>query len=214
MNKSQKQSDLQMYHAQIIKKLDEESDTPSLSQFLSASHGFNLKYLAGGKSTSQVNESYFGGESQKNNQSKQYGVGNSILYGIGSSKQGHNNYQKFAETFLQRSTDKTKEKKDQSSSIFDSVPSIDLNISKEELQVLLKRQLNHMVNSREEIFVSAQSKAQGSQGEAKGAESLKRQQAAKQADAAQNANENQQEWSDFDEDINEYDDMAEDVQCS
>lgn len=99
-------------------------------------------------------------------------MGNSIHYGISSNKQGNNNYQKFAETFLQRSTDKTKEKKEQSSSIFDSVPSIDLNLSKEELQVLLKRQLNYMVsNSREENSVNTQSKAQGSQGDAKGTES-------------------------------------------
>lgn len=42
-----KPSDLQMYQAQLRKKLDEDLDTTSLSRFLSASQGAHLKYLAG-----------------------------------------------------------------------------------------------------------------------------------------------------------------------
>lgn len=60
-----------MYQVQLRKKLDEDMDTPSLSRFLSASHGFNQKQLACGQSNSYVNESYFGTESQKISQSKQ-----------------------------------------------------------------------------------------------------------------------------------------------
>lgn len=72
---------------------------------------------------------------------------------MGSCQQAQN-YKKFAETFLQRSTDNTKEKKE-NSSIFDSVPSIDLNLSKDELQVL-KRQLGqcNTVYSNEDISLS------------------------------------------------------------
>ncbi len=47
-------------------------------------------------------------------------------------------YKKFAANFLEKSTD-TKKSRKENSSIFDSVPSIDLNLSKEELQVLMKR---------------------------------------------------------------------------
>jgi len=51
---------------------------------------------------------------------------------MGSCQQAQD-FQKFKENFLQRSTDNTKDKKE-NSSIFDTVPSIDL--SKDELQVL------------------------------------------------------------------------------
>lgn len=76
-----KPSDLQLYKDQLRKKLDDGSDTTSLSRFLSSSQGAHLKYLAC-QSNSQVNESYYGTESQKNagkalNQ-------NSIIYGMGS----------------------------------------------------------------------------------------------------------------------------------
>lgn len=123
--------DLQGYQAQLRKKLDDDLDTPSLSRFLSASQGAHLKYLAC-QSNSQVNESYYGNDSQKNGKPTDH----SLLYGLNNSSQA-NNYKKFADTFLQRSTDKTKEKKEHSS-IFDSVPSIDLSQSKDELKVLMK----------------------------------------------------------------------------
>ena len=55
-NNSSKPSDLQLYKAQLRKKLDEGSETTSLSRFLSSSQGAHLKYLAC-QSNSQVNES-------------------------------------------------------------------------------------------------------------------------------------------------------------
>lgn len=62
--------------------MDDDLDTPSLSRFLSASQGAHLKYLAC-QSNSQVNESYYGNDSQKNGKPTDH---NSVLYGMGSSQ--------------------------------------------------------------------------------------------------------------------------------
>lgn len=62
---------------------------------------------------------------------------------------------------MQRSTDKTqKDKTKEHSSIFDSVPSIDLNLSKDELQILMKKQLgpDYASYSRDEVSMSLEQK--------------------------------------------------------